>query len=172
MVGFVGRKRIKKKNIMKIFLIIAILAIVVFLAGISELLKEPVVEETTTTIETTVKTTTTEEVTTTIEETTITTTSIPFVEHECKYLQYKIKSYKYENETLIFYLWNTGSIHIYNFVIILAYPDNIEEKAFYDVDIEPKEKEKFTTDVLPGLDNVTVYVPGCSYNIIDHLFKV
>jgi hypothetical protein len=162
----------KSKNLIKPLLILIVILFVLLIFDLSGVFEKRNIDTTTTTIGTTIPTTILTTIQTTIEKTSTITTSIPFVEHECKYLGYKIKSYSYENETLTFYLKNTGSIHIYNFVIILAYPNNIMEKAFYNVDIEPKEIEKFTTNVLTGLDNVTVYIPGCTYNIIDHLFNV
>lgn len=165
-------KKHKLGILAKVLLILFVIVLILLLASLSGVFEQQIIETTTTTIKTTLPTTIQTTAETTVETTTIATTSIQYVEHECKLIGYKITSYSYKDETLTFYLKNTGSDHIYNFVIILAYPDNIVEEAFLDVDIEPKEIARFDTDVLTGLDNVTVYVPGCSYNIIDHLFNV
>jgi len=163
----VARKRHKKPKFMTIFLIIAILAIIMFLVGVSEIFKEPIVEETTTTVETTVKTTTTEEVTTTIEETTTTTeetTTVSVIEVECKYTRFTIKSYSHKDEALTIYFKNIGSEHIYGFGIKLYYPDKVTEITYSDEDVEPNQVKTYTMDVGVGLDNATVYILGCPFD--------
>ena len=159
-------KKLKKPKFMTIFLIIAILAIIVFLVGASEIFKEPIVEETTTTIETTVKTTTTKEITTTIEEVTTTTdetnTTVPEV--DCDHTRFDIKSYTHINEVLKIYFRNKGSEHIYGFGVKLYYPDKVTEITYSDEDVEPNRVKTYTMDVGVGLDNVTVYILGCPFD--------
>lgn len=154
------RKQAKKPKFMTIFLIIAILAIIIFFVGTSQFFKEPIVEETTTTVETTVKTTTTKELTTTIEET---TTTVPEVCDDIN-TRFRVRSSSYKNEELIIYIENLASPHIYKFNVKLYYPNKVIEIPYRDIDIEPKQRKIYTMDVGVGLDNVTVYLPGCPYD--------
>lgn len=170
MVDLVARRRARKPKFMTIFFIIAILAIIVFFTGTSEFFIEPVVEETTTTIETTVETTTTEEITTTIvktttpEETTKTEETTTTVSDECKYTRFKIKSYTHQNEALKIYFQNLGSMYISTFSVKLYYPDKVTEITYTDEEIAPRQVKTYTMDVGVGLDNVTVYIPGCPFD--------
>ncbi len=119
-----------------------------------------------------IETTTTVIPTTTVKIPILTTTTTvqPIIEHDCDKTRFRVKYFKHEGESLVFYLENIGSVHIYNFVARLKYPDKKIEKNYDGVYLEVKEMEKYTIkDLEAGLQSVTISVPGC---VFEYFFDV